>query len=150
MQLSFGIVSALACLWITLVILACFIHFYKIEIIEERPWYLKWNIIRVVFAALYILCFNALSFAEWNVIAIFQVSSHMVIFNPGVNLLRSGKYQNDFGIQSRFPFWYLGQNSGWLDKLWINLGPEFYKCFYFVCVALMILSLVTLYSRYTY
>lgn len=150
MQLSFGIVSALVSFWITLVILTCFIHFYKIEVIEERPWYLRWNIIRVTFAALYILCFNALSFAEWSVIGVFQGSSHMVIFNPGVNLLRNTKYKVKWGTSfNKFPFWYLGKNSGWLDKLLIRLGPTFYQCFYFGCVVLMVLSIVTIYIRYT-
>lgn len=154
MQLTFGIISALISFWITLIILACFIHFYKIEVLQDKPWYLKWNIIRVFFAALYILCFSALSFAEWSVIGIFQGSSHVVFFNPGVNMLRSGKYAHLYKergyalIGEKYPFWYLGKDSGWLDKLLLRLGSTFYQVFYFACVALMLLSMVTLYIRY--
>lgn len=152
MQLNFEIVSSWVSLWITTVVLFAFIHFFLIEVMREKPYYAQWFIIRGFFALLYILPFQLLKVGEGVPIWTFQVTSHIVIFNPLLNKLRDLKYVNmawnTLAATQRFPFWYLGEHSGWLDKLLGRLGPTFYQCFYYACCAVMVLSLITIYFRY--
>lgn len=154
MRLTFELVSALISFWITIVILATFVHFFLIEVMRDRPRYLHWAFLRVFFGLLYIAPFQLLTFWEWALLVTFQLTSHFVIYNPGLNKLRDLKYVNmawNGGVAAvrRFPFWYLGEDSGWLDKVLIKLGPVFYRCFYFGCLFVMLLSMVSIYIRYT-
>lgn len=155
MELSFGIVSSLIVGWILAVILSVFIHFFGIEILSSRPKYLRWGILRGVFAILYFASFYFLSLWEWIPLSVFQASSHFVIFNPLLNKLRSIKYRElmkvypEPVIEDKYPFWYLGKLSGWMDKLLLRLGPTFYQSFYYACCGVAVISLVSIYIRYT-
>lgn len=151
MQLTFGIVSSWEMLWITTVTLSAFIHFYLIEILHDKPKYLHWGVIRTFFAVLYGAPLYYLGFYEVIVLTIFQGTSHFVIFNPLVNKLRDIKYRTQvLTVSPKYSFLYVGKDSGWLDKLFLRLGPTFYECFYFVCAAVMILSMITIYNRYAF
>lgn len=163
-QLSFGIVSSWMMLWISTVIIFVGIHFFLIEIMFKRPVYWHWVVIRVAFALLYGSPLYVLSFWECWPITLFQLVTHFVIYNPLLNRLREIKYQQNYlraasnhdpnnvrditPAPARYPFWYLGENSGYLDKLLGKFGPVFYQSLYYMCCALMILTMIVIYVRY--
>lgn len=151
-QLTPEIVGAVLLLWITTVVLFTGIHFFMIEVMRTRPYYAQWFIIRGWFAILYAMPFAYLNMGEYIPLLVFQLTSHVIIFNPLLNKLRDVKYQHSLGIvgggAARYPFWYLGKSSGWIDKIFLKLGPNAYKFFYFGCGGLMILSIIVIFNRY--
>lgn len=151
MNLTFEIVSSWAYGWIATVLLFTFIHFFIIEVYKDRPVYWHWALIRLFFCGMYYLPFHYLSFWEWLTIAVFQITSHFVIFNPLLNKLRSIFFRSKFPFAAKYdhyPFFYLGKQSGWVDKTFLKLGPGFHKVMYYICSVVMVLSIVTIFIRY--
>jgi hypothetical protein len=105
-------------LWQVLVALEVFIHYIMIEKANTKPIYIQWFIIRGLAAILHGAMCDVGSWGEYLPIFIFQVSTHLTIFDPALNGLRGES------------FWYVGEDSGWLDKLRKN-SPVFQALLYF-------------------
>lgn len=155
LQLTPEIVTSWILLWITTVVLFAGIHFFMIEVKRTKPNYMQWFIIRGFFAIVYAVPFQLLNMGEYLPIFLFQVTSHFVIFNPLLNYLRQEHYEAKLSEQGyggynhvKYSFWYLGKESGWLDKLLARTGPVSYIVIYFASAAVMGLAAVTIYMRY--
>jgi len=118
-------------LWIVFVLGVAVYHYYLIEVRQERPNYFLWFVIKAMAAIIHGIFFDPYGpedYVTWLPVLIFQVTSFWVIFSPVLNLMRG------------LSFWYLGKNSGWIDKFFLKYSA-LYKVVYFI---VMIIFLVTL------
>lgn len=116
--------------WLLLICIQVLIHFILIEVRNEKPFYLVWNIIRGMFAILHGIAFDVQNMADYAPVLLFQLMSHFVIFAPMLNTLRKKS------------FWYLGGDSGWIDKMLNKLHGAVYKCIYGIASILLAYSIV--------
>lgn len=115
------IISLLA-LWIVLVTLQSFIHYYIIEEEMSMPVYIQWNILRGMASIFHGIAFDTQDWKQFVPLLMFQLATHFAIFAPLLNTLRTKK------------FWYIGVNSGWLDGLLGKLNVNAYKLLYFLII----------------
>lgn len=130
-------------LWISYVINEAFRNYIIIrggvwptEKPAQRPDYTLSFILRGMASILHGFLFEVEETIEYLPILIFQVTTFLVIFNPLLNRIRG------------FDFWYLGRNSGWIDKWLLRMGKAFYIVVYSCLVVISVLSIVVLYYRY--
>jgi hypothetical protein len=122
-------------IWLLLVVIITFIHHYIIEVMDTRPIYTQWWIIRGM-AAIFHASFSDAVNIDWNLYAmidywpmlIFQVCSYYLIFDPFLNKLRKLSWR------------YRGKNSGWMDRLPFGL----YITAKVICVFGLTYSLIVL------
>jgi hypothetical protein len=136
------VIFTLLLTWPILVVLQVFIHSHMQYALHDRPIYVQWFIVRGMVAIFHAAVFGITHGAEWYPILFWQLSTHFVIFNP----LRN-KLARDHEPMAYIPFWYLGQNSGWLDKFFIK-RLNFYKTVYFMSIAVAIISAIVIFSIY--
>lgn len=121
-------IISLLFVWILLVVIQSFVHFYLIEVKHSKPFYLLWWIIRGIASILHGVAFDVLNMQEFWPILSFQLLSHFVVFGPLLNILRKP-------FVPKMHFWYTGEHSGWTDAIFNKLNLTLYKCIYFACAA---------------
>lgn len=110
-------------------------NWYIIERSKARPNYLISFIFRGMAAIAHGIMLDVSNPDEWWPVLIFQVTSFFVLFSPILNIIR-GK---DFD--------YLGETSGWLDKIGLK-RPAIYWSAYGICLFIFIYFLSILLRIY--
>ena len=119
--------------WIFFIVVHAVVDYREIEYHNSKPNYLVSFIIRGIAAILHGIMMDVTKPEEWWPILIFQVTSFWVLFSPILNLLR-GK-----------PFLYLGEDSGWIDRFFIN-RKSFYLSVYILVSIICTLSTILIYE----
>jgi hypothetical protein len=113
-----NIIAILLTMWMLLLVLQVFVHYILIEMKDEQPFYLVWGIIRGMVSIGHGILFDVKNMAEFAPILMFHVTTHFVFFSPALNLMRKKE------------FWYLGENSGWTDRVLKWSGIWVYQALY--------------------
>lgn len=140
------VVTVLLLLFIAMVVIQIFLHFFMIEVLHDKPIYMQWFILRGMTAIFHAAVFQVMDLWQWLPIVCWQLLCHFILFNPGLNKIRSIK-RDARGESHNFHFWYLGSDSGWLDRLFLK-DPDFYRLFYFGCCVLFVVNTILLYNLY--
>jgi len=139
------IITAILLLFIAVVVIQTFLHYFLIEEFETRPIYAQWFIIRGMIFIFHATLFQLMDMYQYIPIFCWQGSAHFIIFNPLLNKLRSLKKENRGKLL--YHFWYVGLDSGWLDKLFIK-DRNFHRWFYFGCCFIFVVSSIVIYDTY--
>lgn len=116
-------------IWLFIINLEVNRNFIMIERLKQRPNYLLSFILRAMASILHGAAFDVQTYTQAGVLFTFQLTTFFVLFSPALNYLR-GK-----------TFWYLGQESGWLDDLLADI-PYFYKFLYYGVAIIALLSYI--------
>lgn len=121
-------------LWIGFIIAEVFRNY---TIIQKgiRPNYLLSFVIRGMASIIHGILFDVQNMRDFMPILLFQCSSFLIIFNPTLNAIRG------------FDFWYVGRNSGWLDKAFYE-DKGLYILTYCGCLSICITSILVIYYRF--
>lgn len=118
-------------IWILLVIIQVFVHYYMIHVKHTKPNYLQWFIIRGMVAIFHGILFNPSNMTDYLPVFIFQVSSHVLIFAPLLNYIRGMSLD------------YLGEKSGWFDSFF-RKRKKLYYAFMLIMLAVFVGSFIYL------
>lgn len=122
--------------WLMAVALKSFAHFYIIEIERTDPHkdaqtrIQNWLFTGMA-SILHGVAWDVQFMWEYGFIVLFQTLSHMVMFGPGLNMLRKD------------PYFYLGKGSGWFDEFFVT-RPVTYRVVYFMFCILTVYSVILL------
>lgn len=139
------VITVLLLLFVAVVFLQVFLHYFMIEEMDTKPIYFQWFIIRGMIAIFHAAVFQVMDFWQWLPILVWQLTCHFIIFNPALNKTRSLNKENKGRLL--YHFWYVGKDSGWLDRLFLK-DPNFYRWFYFGCCLVFVVSTIVIYNTY--
>lgn len=140
------VITAILLLFAAMIVIQVFIHFFMIEVLHTKPIYLEWFIARGTVAIFHAAMFQLMDLWQWLPILIWQLVVHFIIFNPLLNKLRYIKQVKEQG-SSNYHFAYMGEDSGWLDKMF-RADPNFYRLCYIACCIIFVIDTVVLYNLY--
>lgn len=126
------ITTALVCVWVAFIVLEMLRNYIIIEEMHTRPNYLVSFILRGMISIFHGVLFDCQDILQYGVLLLFQCTSFFVVFGPLLNKARGKE------------FWYLGEDSGWLDDLFMMI-PYAYRFVYFTCLSICVLTLGVIY-----
>lgn len=139
------VITAILLLFVSVVFIQVFLHYFIIEEYEDRPIYMQWFIIRGMIFIFHGILFSVMDIWQYLPIFIWQLTTHFVLFNPSLNKIRSLKKENRGKLL--YHFWYVGKDSGWLDKLFLA-DRNFHRWVYFICCLVFVIDTIVLYNLY--
>lgn len=127
--------TSLLLLWIVFIVVEVYRNYTVIVHQGRRPNYLISFVIRGMASIVHGILFDVEDMRDFMPLLLFQCSSFLIIFNPTLNILR------------KLDFWYVGRNSGWLDKAFYE-DRGLYLLTYFGCLSVCITSILVIYYKF--